>query len=58
MQFFTENEYFKYVGDIIQKQIIFTNFAYNVYKFVTLPPSQGLHVPGSTIPKQETKSKE
>ena len=39
-QFFIENEYFKCVWDTIQKQIIFTNFTYNIYKFVTI-----LHVP-------------
>ena len=36
MQFFSENVSFKCVWDtIIQKQIIITNFVYNIYKFVT-----------------------
>ena len=33
MRFFIENEYFKCVWDIIiQKQIIYTNSTYNIYK--------------------------
>ena len=27
----------------LRREIIFTNFACNIYKFVALPPSQGLH---------------
>ena len=36
-RFFTENKYFTCVWDIIiQKQIIYTNFTHNIYKFVTI----------------------
>ena len=37
MTFFSENEYFKCIWNIIiQKQIIYTYFTYNIYKFVTI----------------------